>query len=97
MLHSANCVKCKKNKKQDLIELLADSGALLNFTHKWSDLSEFQEVHDDDFNVQTAMKSPPLAVKGGWMYVPHSFCEFWDKSQKDYLAVPCLLHTRDQP
>ena len=34
MLHSANCVKCKKNKKQDLIELLADSGALLNFTHK---------------------------------------------------------------
>ena len=32
--HSANCVKCKKNKKQDLIELLADSGALLNFTHE---------------------------------------------------------------
>ena len=66
MLHSANCVKCKTNKKQDLIELLADSSALLNFTHEWSDLSEFQEVHDDEFDVQTAMKSPPLAVKGGW-------------------------------
>ena len=49
MSHSANCVKCKKNKRQDLIELLADSGTSLNFTHEWSDLSEFQEVHNDDF------------------------------------------------
>ena len=59
MPHSANCVKCKKCKKQGLIELLADSGTLLNFTHERSDLSEFQEVHDDDFDVQTAAKSPP--------------------------------------
>ena len=65
MSHSANCVKCKTNKRQDLIELLADSGTLLNFTHEQSNLSEFQEVHDDDFDVQTATKSPPLAVKGG--------------------------------
>ena len=28
-------------------------------------LSKFQNVHDDDFDVQTAAKSPPLAVKGG--------------------------------
>ena len=70
MPHSANCVKCKKNKRQDLIELLADSGASLNFTHEQSDLSEFQDIHDDDFNVQTAMKSPPLAVKGvGCMFL----------------------------
>ena len=70
MPHSANCVKCKKNKKQDLVELLADSGTSLNFTHEQSNLSEFQEVHDDDFNVQTAMKSPPLAVKGvGCMFL----------------------------
>ena len=34
MPHSANCVKCKKNKKHDLIELLADSGTSLNFTHE---------------------------------------------------------------
>ena len=34
MPHSANCVKCKMNKKQDLIELLADSSASLNFTHE---------------------------------------------------------------
>ena len=70
MSHSANCVKCKTNKEQDLIELLADSSASLNFTHEQSDLSEFQEVHDDDFNVQTAAKSPPLTVKGvGCMFL----------------------------
>ena len=34
MPHSANGVKCKKNKKQDLIELLADSSASLDFTHE---------------------------------------------------------------
>ena len=51
MLHSANCVKCRTNKRQDLIELLADSSTSLNFTHERSDLSEFQEVHDDDFDV----------------------------------------------
>ena len=34
-------------------------------TSEQSNLSEFQEVHDDDFDVQTATKSPPLAVKGG--------------------------------
>ena len=96
MPHSANCVKCKKNKKHNLIELLADSGTSLNFTHEQSDLSEFQEVHDDDFDVQTAAKSPPLAVKGvGCMYVPHNFCDFWVKKQKTYLLVPCLLCTRD--
>ena len=70
MPHSANCVKCKKNKEQDLIELPADSSTLLNFTHEQSDLSEFQEVHDDDFDMQTATKSPPLAVKGvGCMFL----------------------------
>ena len=85
-------MKCKRNKKQDPIELLADSSALLNFTHEQSNLSEFQEVHDDDFNVQTAAKSPPLAVKGGGMYVPHDFCDFQDKKKKAYSLVPCLLH-----
>ena len=70
MPHSANCVKCKTNKKQDLIELLADSDTSLNFTHERSDLSEFQEVHDNDFDIQTAAKSPPLAVKGvGCMFL----------------------------
>ena len=79
MPHSANCVKCKKNKRQDLIELLADSGASLNFTHERSDLSEFQKVHDDDFDVQTAVKSPPLAVKGvGCMFLT-TFYDFQDK------------------
>ena len=73
MLHSANCVKCKKCKKQDLVELLADSSALLKFTHEQSDLSKFQEVHDDNFDVQTATKSPPLAVKGvGCMFLTTS-------------------------
>ena len=34
MPRSANCVKCKMNKKQNLIELLADSSASLNFTQE---------------------------------------------------------------
>ena len=34
MPHYANCVRCKNNKRQDLVELLADSSALLNFTHE---------------------------------------------------------------
>ena len=73
MAHSAYCVKCKMNKKQNLIELLADSSTLLKFTHEQSNLSEFQEVHDDDFDVQTAAKSPPLAVKGvGCMFLTTS-------------------------
>ena len=63
-------MKFKTNKKYNLIELLADSSTSLNFTHERSDLSEFQEVYDDDFNVQTATKSPPLAVKGvGCMFL----------------------------
>ena len=70
MPHSANCVRCKKNKKQDLVELLVDSGTSLNFTHEQSNLSEFQKVHDDDFDMQTAAKSPFLAVKGvGCMFL----------------------------
>ena len=97
MPHSANCVKCKKNKRQDLIELLADSGASLNFTHERSDLSEFQEVHDDDFDVQTAMKSPTLTVKGvGCMFLMTSTTS-GTRSEQLILLVPCLLRTRDKP
>ena len=44
--------------------MLADSGASLNFTHDQSNLSEYQEISDKDFSVQTASKSPSLAVKG---------------------------------
>ena len=64
MPHSINCVKCKKKSGQGLIEMLTDSGASLNFTHDRSDLSEYQEISDKDFSVQTASKSPSLAVKG---------------------------------
>ena len=60
----------RESAKQDLIKLLADSGTSLNFTHDQSDLGEFQEVHDDNFDMQTAMKSPLLAVKGvGCMFL----------------------------
>ena len=42
-------------------------------THEQSNLSEFQEVHDDDFDVQTATNSPPLTVKGlGCMFLTTS-------------------------
>ena len=96
MPHSANCVKCKKNKRQDLIELLADSGASLNFTHERNDLSEFQEVHDDDFNVQTAMKSPPLAVKGvGCMFLATSATSGSRSEQLIHLYPVFYIHTRD--
>ena len=64
MPHSINCVKCKKKSGQGLIEMLADSGTSLNFTYDRSDLSEYQEISDEDFSVQTASKSPSLAVKG---------------------------------
>ena len=64
MPHSINCVKCKKKSGQGLIEMLADSGASLNFTYDRSDLSEYQEISDQDFSVQTASKSPSLAIKG---------------------------------
>ena len=96
MPHSANCVKCKKGTNQDLIELLADSGTSLHFTHEQSNLSEFQEVYDEDFDVQMASKSPPLAVKGvGCMFLTASG-SFRTRTEKNYLVVPCLLHTRDQ-
>ena len=107
MPHSANCVKCKRNKKQDLIELLADSGASLNFTHEQSNLSEFQQVHDDDFNVQTVTKSPPLAVKGvGCMFLTTSVtsgsrskklicwvvaCNFVDNSSALPMRPVCII------
>ena len=73
MPHSANCVKCKKSMKQDLIELLADSSTSLNFTHERSDQSQFQEVNDKDFDIQIVLKSPPLAVKRvGYMFLTAS-------------------------
>ena len=97
MPHSANCVKCKTNKKHNLIELLADSSALLNFTHEQSDLSEFQEVHDDDFDVQTAAKSPLPAVKRVGCRFLTTSATSGTRSEKLIHLYPCLLHTRDQP
>ena len=95
MPHSANCVKCKENKKHDLIELLADSGASLNLTHERSDLSEFQEVHDDDFDVQTATKSPPLAGKGvGCTVCSSQLLQLPDQEAKNLFA--CTLSSTYQ-
>ena len=63
-------------------------------TSEQSNLSEFQEVHDDDFDVQTATKSPPLAVKGGGMYVPHNFYNLQVKKEKIIHLYPVFYIPR---
>ena len=55
-------MKCKKENK-DKIEYLADSGALMMFTHERSDLIEYEELAET-LTVQTASKGNTLTVKG---------------------------------
>ena len=40
--HTINCVKCAQSKKSYTIEILADSGASLNFTNQRSNLCEYK-------------------------------------------------------
>jgi hypothetical protein len=65
----SNCVKCKTRKNQDMIEILADSGASNCFTHSQSDLTEFEVLNDNDLVVKTASKTVSLKItgKGAWM------------------------------
>ena len=96
MPHSANSVKCKTNKKQDLIELLADSGTSLNFTYTWAKQPKWIPRSTWWWLWCTnCYKFSSLDSQGVGMHVPHNFCNFWDKKQKIYLLVPCLLCTRD--
>jgi hypothetical protein len=62
-------VKCKTQKTQDKIEIMADSGASNFFTHTRSDLTEFEVLNDNDLVVKTASKTISLKItgKGAWM------------------------------
>jgi hypothetical protein len=65
----SNCVRCKTLKNQDMIEIMANSGASNCFTHSKSDLTEFEVVNDNDLVVKTASKAVSLKItgKGVWM------------------------------
>jgi hypothetical protein len=58
-LNLSKCVKCKTQKTQDKIEIMADSGASNCFTHTQSNLSEFEVLNNKDLVVRTARKPTP--------------------------------------
>jgi hypothetical protein len=60
----SNCVKCKTQKTQDKIEIMADSGASECFTHTQGNLTEFKVLDDKDLVVKTASKTNSLKIKG---------------------------------
>jgi hypothetical protein len=66
---SSECVRCKTLKNQDMIKIMADSGASNCFTHSKSDLTEFEVVNNNDLVVKTASKAISLKItgKGAWM------------------------------
>jgi hypothetical protein len=65
----SNCVKCKTQKTQDKIEIMADSGASNCFTHTQSDLSEFEVLDDKELVVKTASKTNSLKIKGKGVWI----------------------------
>jgi hypothetical protein len=62
--NSSNCVKCKTLKNQDMIEIMADSGASNCFTHSKSSLTEFEVVNNNDLVIKTASKAVSLKLTG---------------------------------
>ena len=69
--HSANCAKCKTPKTQNTIEIMADNGASISFTHTKSDLSEFKQPNNKNFVAKTASNTT-LYIKGvGAMMLTH--------------------------
>ena len=69
--HALNCVKCAKSRNSKTIELLADSGASLNFTNQRSDLCEYEEIESQSVMTASA-DSPLLAVGKGAMFISTS-------------------------
>ena len=61
-LHTANCVKCKTPKAQDVIEIMADSSTGDCFTHTKSNLNEFEAINNKDLVVKTASKTNSLRI-----------------------------------
>jgi hypothetical protein len=68
-LNLSNCVKCKTQKTQDKIKIMADSGASECFTHTQSNLTEFEVLDDNELVVKTASKTNSLKIegKGAWI------------------------------
>ena len=70
--HTTKCVKCKTRKTQDVMEIMADSGASSSFMHTKSDLSEFEVLDNKNLVVKTASKTNSLRIKGrGAMILTH--------------------------
>ena len=69
--HAINCVKCTKSRNSNKIEILADSGASLNFTNQRSNLCEYEEIEIQ--SVETASAHSSLqAVGRGAMFISTS-------------------------
>ena len=86
------CARCKTQKTQDKIEIMADSVASDCFTHTQSDLSEFEVLDDKDLVVKTASKTSSLKIKGKGVWMrSHS-----QREETNYYKsfVPCLLFAR---
>jgi hypothetical protein len=65
-------VKCKTQKTQDKIEIMADSGTsncFMHITHMQSNLSEFEVLDDNELVIKTASKTNSLKIqgKGAWI------------------------------
>jgi hypothetical protein len=86
---SSSCVKCKTQKTQDKIEIMADSGASNCFTHTQSDLSEFEVLDDKELVVKTASKTNSLKFKGKWI-IMH---EVTQRGKKRSVTSCCTLST----
>ena len=52
--HAINCVKCAQSKSSHTIEILADSGASLNFTNQRSDLCKYEEIEIESVEMASA-------------------------------------------
>ena len=62
--HAINCVKCAQSKNCYKLEILADSGASLNFTNQRSNLSEYEEVEVQSVEMASAHSSLQAIGKG---------------------------------
>ena len=61
----------RHQKTQDTIEIMADSGTSISFTHTKSDLSEFKQLNNKNFIAKTASNTT-LHIRGvGVMMLTH--------------------------
>jgi hypothetical protein len=68
-LNLSNCVKCKTQKTQNKIKIMADSGTSEYYTHTQSNLTEFEVLDDNELVVKTASKTNSLKIKGKGVWI----------------------------